>query len=79
MYLHISVPTSLSPLCRVMLTVKSIFKLSSFNMVTRQPVDEVPVAKVQVTVMLPLSSMTAETDWRPVVTADHSNYALGPI
>ena len=36
--------------------------------VTWQPVDEAPVAKVQVTVMLPLSSITAVEDWRPVVS-----------
>ena len=37
--------------------------------VTRQPVvDEDPVAKVQVTVMVPLSSMTAVEDWRPEVS-----------
>ena len=45
-------------------------KLSMLKMVTWQPVDEAPVAKLQVTEMLPLSSMTAETDWRPVVSAD---------
>ena len=36
--------------------------------VTWQPVDEAPVAKVQVTVMLPFSSITAMEDWRPVVS-----------
>ena len=38
------------------------------KMVTWQPVDEAPAAKVQVTVMLPLSSITAMEDWRPVVS-----------
>ena len=37
-------------------------------MFTWQPVDNAPVAKVQVTVMLPLSSITAMEDWRPVVS-----------
>ena len=43
-------------------------KLSIMNTVTWQPVDVAPVAKVQVTVMLPLSSTTAVEDWRPVVS-----------
>ena len=38
------------------------------DIVIWQPVDEAPVAKVQVTVMLPLSSTTAVEDWRPVVS-----------
>ena len=37
-------------------------------MVTWQPVEEAPVANVQVTVMLPFSSTTANKDWRPVVS-----------
>ena len=37
-------------------------------MVTRQPVDKAPVAKVQMTVILPLSSITATKDWSPVVS-----------
>ena len=45
-------------------------KLSTFKTVTWQPVDEAPVAKLQVTVILPLSSMTAVEDWRPVVSED---------
>ena len=40
----------------------------SIIMVTWQPDDEAPVAKVQVTVMLPFSSTTANEDWRPVVS-----------
>ena len=39
------------------------------NTVIWQPVDEAPVAKVQVTVTIPLSSTTAWEDWRPVVSA----------
>ena len=38
------------------------------KMVTWQPVEEAPVAKVQVIVMLPFSSITANEDWRPVVS-----------
>ena len=37
--------------------------------VTWQSADGEPVAKVQVTVMLSLSSSTAVEDWRPVVPA----------
>ena len=40
------------------------------KMVTWQPVDEAPVAKVQVTVMLPSSSITAVEDCRPVVSME---------
>ena len=36
--------------------------------VTWHPVDEAPVAKVQVTVILPFSSINAIEDWRPVVS-----------
>ena len=43
-------------------------KLSNMKIVTWQPVDEAPVAKIQVTVILPLSSITAVEDWRPVVS-----------
>ena len=43
-------------------------ELSTVNMVTWQPVDEAPVAKIQVTVILPFSSITAVEDWRPVVS-----------
>ena len=41
---------------------------STIKIVTWQPVDVAPVAKVHVTVMLPLSSKTAVEDWRPVVS-----------
>ena len=40
------------------------------KMVTWQPVDEAPEAKVHVTVILPSSSITAVEDWRPVVSAN---------
>ena len=44
-------------------------KLPIMKKVTRQPVvDLEPGAKVQVTVMVPLSSRTAVEDWRPVVS-----------
>ena len=44
-------------------------KLSIVRMVTWQPVDEAPIAKVQVTMMLPLSSTTVvAAGWRPVVS-----------
>ena len=43
-------------------------KLSNLKIVTWQPVDEAPVAKIQVTVILPFNSTTAVDDWRPVVS-----------
>ena len=49
--------------------VNNSCKLSVMRMVTWQPVELAPVAKVQVTVMLPLSSAIAVEDWRPVVSA----------
>ena len=63
--------TSVFPFCRVMFfdRISISCELSVVKMVTRQPVDEAPVAKVQVTVMLPSNSITALTDWRPVVSA----------
>ena len=48
--------------------VSSHCDVSTIKMVTWQPVDVAPVAKVQVTVMLPLNSTTAVEDWRPVVS-----------
>ena len=42
--------------------------LSIVKIVTWQPGDEAPGAKVQVTVILPFSSITAVDDWRPVVS-----------
>ena len=39
-------------------------------MVTWQPADEAPEAKVHVTVILPSNSITAVEDWRPVVSAN---------
>ena len=73
--------TSLLPLGRVMFVElkNTSCKLSNLKMVTWQPVDEAPVAKVQVTVILPFSSTTAVDDWRPVVSiyndgsVNHSN------
>ncbi len=38
------------------------------KMITWQPVDEAPAAKIQVTVMLLFNSITAMEDWRPVVS-----------
>ena len=60
--------TSLVPAGRVIFLESTSCKLSMIKMVTWQPVDEAPLAKVQVTVMLPLSSITVVEDWRPVVS-----------
>ena len=60
--------TILVPLRRVMFPEYPSFKLSKLKMDTWQPVDEAPVAKIQVIVMLPFSSTTATEDWRPVVS-----------
>jgi hypothetical protein len=38
------------------------------KMITWQPIDEAPVAKIQVTVILLFNSITAMEDWRPVVS-----------
>ena len=73
--------TSLLPLGRVMFVElkNTSCKLSNLKMVTWQPVEEAPVAKIQVTVILPFSSTTAMDDWRPVVSIyndrsiNHSN------
>ena len=58
----------MAPLGRVILVERTFSELPIVKMVTWQPVDEAPVAKVQVIVMLPLSSITAMEDWRPVVS-----------
>jgi hypothetical protein len=62
--------TSLLPLRQVMFVENKVTscKASNLKIVTWQPVDEAPVAKIQVTVMLPFSSTTAMEDWRPVVS-----------
>ena len=62
--------TSLLPMGRVMFVElkNTSCKLSNLKMVTWQPVDEAPGAKIQVTVILPFSSITALEDWRPVVS-----------
>ena len=62
--------TSLLPMRRVMFAElkNTSCKLSNLKMVTWQPVDEAPGAKIQVTVILPFSSTTALEDWRPVVS-----------
>ena len=47
---------------------KASCKLSIMKSFTWQPVDEAPLAKLQVTVILPSSSTIATEDWRPVVS-----------
>ena len=62
--------TLLLPLRRVMFVEfkNTTCKLFNMKIVTWQPVDEAPGAKIQVTVILPFSSTTALEDWRPVVS-----------
>ena len=60
---------SLAPRGQIILLDSTSCMLFIMKTVTWQPVDEAPVAKVQVTVILPLSSITVVAGgWRPVVS-----------